>query len=193
MKTIKILSLVYFLSFLHFGFSQSEHFEISEENPELLNQYVVFTKDSMSVEDGYNKIIEWINISYNTPSEVIKSSLENQYIRIEGINSTMTTQNVMGVTHTYKGRYSITFEFKENRIKMELTNLEVYNNPSQYSRGGWVNQNPNLSSQINKKGKIKKGEAQYNNGFIESLNSLKNSIQDYLNNEQKSFVKKDDW
>lgn len=147
----------------------------------------------MSIENGYNKIMEWIKTSYNTPSEVIKASLENEYIRIEGINSNMTTQNVMGTNYVYKGRYSITFEFKENRIKMELTNLEVYNTPSQYSKGGWANQNPSLSSQLNKKGKIKKGMKQYNDGFVDSLNSLKNSIVDYLNNGNKSVVKKDDW
>jgi hypothetical protein len=176
-----------------FSIAQSNNFEITSENPELIHQYVVIEKDSMSIENGYNKIMEWIKISYNTPSEVIKASLENQYIRIEGINSNITTQNVMGTNVAYKGRYSITFEFKENKIKMELTNLEVYNTPSQYSRGGWVSQNPSLSSQLNKKGKIRKGIKQYNDGFLASLNSLKNSIVDYLNNENKSVVKKDDW
>ena len=36
----------------------------------------------------------------------------------------------------YKGKYSLTFEFKQDKIKMELTNLMVYNKPSQTTVGG---------------------------------------------------------
>ena len=33
--------------------AQGESFQINEETPELINQYVVIKKDSMNVEDGY--------------------------------------------------------------------------------------------------------------------------------------------
>ena len=173
--------------------AQGESFQINEETPELINQYVVIKKDSMNVEDGYNKILEWIKITYNTPKEVIKAELENEYIRIEGASDAITSKKMLGMSISFRGKYSITFEFKENKVKMELTRLQVYSPPSQYSSGGWSDSYPNYASQTKKNGKPKKSMVYWNNGYVKSINELMISIQDYVNNPDKSIIKKDDW
>ena len=191
MKNQISLFVILLVSFLSYG--QSEKFELTEENSELVGQYVVIKKDSMSVSDGYNKVLGWINVNYNTPKEVIKAQLENEYIRIEGINQSISSQKILGSIIFYKGKYSLTFEFKQDKIKMELTNLMVYNKPSQTTVGGWIEQRPTYSSQFRKNGKPRKSIVQYYNGFNDSMNDLKLSLQDFVDNETKSITKKDDW
>ncbi|WP_372766539.1 hypothetical protein [Lutibacter sp.] len=51
-----------------------ESFEVTEISPDLINQFVVIEKDSMTVEDGCKLVSDWIDIIYNTPKEVIKSN-----------------------------------------------------------------------------------------------------------------------
>lgn len=195
MKSV-VLKLFIFTITLFFTKSivaQSENFELTEENSELINQYVVINKDSMSVSDGYNKVLEWINITYNTPDEVIKSQLKDKYIRIEGVDKSITTQNVIGTMFSYMGKYSLTFQFKENKIKMELTRLQVYNEPSQYSAGGWVDASPIYSLNFKKSGKLKKQYSKYQQGYVDSMNYLKLSLNDYAYNLTKSVVDEEDW
>jgi hypothetical protein len=174
-------------------YAQAKSFELTEENPELNNQYVVFEKDSMSISDGYNIVLDWINITYNTPKEVIKAQLKDEYIRIEGFNSAITSMTSLGLTHFYSGKYSITFEFKENKIKMELTKLQVYTEPTQFSAGSWSDINPSLVSTLKKNGKQRKSISQYVFGFVDSIDDLRLSLNNYVVNEKKSVVKKDDW
>lgn len=173
--------------------AQGDIFQLNEEHPELINQYVVIKKDSLSTTDGFNKVLEWINISYNTPKEVIKAQLQDEYIRIEGYNSKITSQNVIGTMFIYEGKYSLTFEFKKNKIKMELTRLQVYNEPTKYSAGGWSDQFPSLALQTKKNGKPRKGIQQFQKGLQDSMNDLRLSLQSYVNNTNKSIVNKDEW
>jgi hypothetical protein len=173
--------------------AQGERFQINEETPELINQYVVIKKDSMTVEDGYNKTLEWIKITYNTPKEVIKAELENEYIRIEGASNTITRKKMFGIPVFFNGKYSITFEFKENKIKMELTKLQVYSGPSQISDGGWEDCHPDYASQTKKNGKPIKKMVYWNNGYVKTINGLMLGFQYYVNNPDKSIINKDDW
>lgn len=173
--------------------AQGESFQINGESPELINQYVVIRKDSMTVKDGYNKILEWIKITYNTPKEVIKAELENEYIRIEGASDAITSKKMLGIPIYFRGKYSITFEFKENKVKMELTRLQVYSPPSQYSSGGWSDSQPDYASQTKRNGRPKKAMVYWNNGYVKSINDLMLSVQNYVNNPVKSIIKKDDW
>ena len=38
----------------------------------------------MSTQEGYDVVKKWINLTYNNPNIVIKSEIENEYIRIKG-------------------------------------------------------------------------------------------------------------
>ena len=93
------------------SFAQAPTFTLSEEKPTFPNQFVAIEVDGLTIPDGYNRALEWINITYNTPSEVIKSQLENKYIRIEGIVQNFYPYDVLN-TMFASLRYTIEFKFK---------------------------------------------------------------------------------
>lgn len=199
---MKKLGLI--LGMVVFTFSmnaQLKNFEISKESPDFVGEYVVVKKDSMSVSDGYNKVLEWININYNTPSEVIKATLKNNYIRIEGYDECITSFKTIAGLSCSKGKYSLTFAFKENKIKVQLTRLQLYVSPSDYSRGGWNDRTPTYSETFKRNGKPKKGAAlqstlDFLNGLAGSMNDIRDRLEYYINNPLETNPKgedNDDW
>ena len=46
--------------------------------------FIVGECEGKSQSELYKKAIEWISINYKNPKEVIKATIENDYIRIEG-------------------------------------------------------------------------------------------------------------
>jgi hypothetical protein len=76
---------------------------------------------------------------------------------------------------------------------MELTKLQVYTEPTQFSAGSWSDINPSLVSTLKKNGKQRKSISQYVFGFVDSIDDLRLSLNNYVVNEKKSVVKKDDW
>ena len=92
--------------------AQNETFTIpSEVGGELRGQYVV-VEELGTAQENYNKVINYINKSYNTPSEVIKSQIEGKYIRIQGVSKMFS-----GAGTTY---HTIEFKFKQDRIQVKL-------------------------------------------------------------------------
>ena len=70
---LKILSLLLFTLISTSVFAQKvDKFNLSSTSPSLVDQFLVLSKDGMSVADGYKMATEWINVTYNTPEEVIK-------------------------------------------------------------------------------------------------------------------------
>ena len=48
-----------------------------------LSPFIVVKTEGKTKEELYKKTIEWINKSYNKPSEVIKAQVENDYIPLK--------------------------------------------------------------------------------------------------------------
>ena len=102
---------------LTFGMNaQNETFTIpSEAGGELRGQYVV-VDELGTTQENYNKVMNYINKAYNTPSEVIKSQIEGKYIRIQGVSKMFS-----GAGLSY---HTIEFKFKQDRIQVKLLDLE---------------------------------------------------------------------
>ena len=108
--------------------AQGITFELNNTKTSLINQFVVLEKDNLSQGDGYKKINEWIKRSYSSPENVIKSTIENEYIKINGFSAELTNFNYGGKTKSMDGYYTLTFEFKPNKIKIEIISLyRIYN------------------------------------------------------------------
>jgi len=151
------------------SFAQAPTFTLSEEKPTFPNQFVAIEVDGLTIPDGYNRALEWINITYNTPSEVIKSQVENKYIRIEGV------LNNGAVFASLK--YNIEFKFKDNRVKFEVIKMEYY----VASGGGkWINLVYLNSEKYKKNGKYKKAYANKANKVMTYFNELVLSMDTYL-------------
>lgn len=115
-------------------------FTVSYENG--LTDYVVLETKDLTAKDEYLRTIDWIKRNYNTPDEVIKAKIENEYIRIQGVGKNIYSLKSLGLKTFYDIRYQIEFHFKDGRIKFSVIDLESYSPSSQYSAGGWYSLDP---------------------------------------------------
>jgi len=186
------LSLFFCLVFTLSVCSQNSKFELSEDKPSFPPQYVVIEKEGMSVEDGYQRAIEWINVTYKNPAEVIKSQIENKYLRMEGYVSGLYIADRMGLVAPYDVKYVISFNFKENKIKFDVDSATFYIGPTQYSSGGWYNLSFVNSTLYKKNGKPKY-ELTKAKKVLDYFNGLATSVQEYVNKPVEAASSDDDW
>ena len=107
-------------------------------SPSVLNDYVVITYDTTTNETtNYQRVYNWILETYKNPDEVIVGQSENQFIKINGFASNLYYRGMMLASEDV--RYSISFRFKDNKVKMELTSMESYTPPNYKANisGGW--------------------------------------------------------
>ena len=66
--------------------AQNAKFTLPEkEGDKLQGQWIVLDVKG-TPKENYDKVINYVNKTYNTPSEVLKSQIDGEYIRIEGIS-----------------------------------------------------------------------------------------------------------
>ena len=113
-KLILLLSILAFTIGMN---AQNETFTYPNNvGDELRGQYIVIDEKG-TAQENYSKVINYINKSYNTPSEVINSQIEGKYTRIEGVSKMFK-----GAGTTY---HTIEFNFKQDKIQVKLLNLET--------------------------------------------------------------------
>ena len=113
-KLILLLSILAFTLGMN---AQNETFTYPNNvGDELRGQYIVI-EEKGTAQENYSKVINYINKSYNTPSEVIKSQIEGKYTRIEGVSKMFKWA---GTTY-----HTIEFNFKQDKIQVKLLNLET--------------------------------------------------------------------
>jgi hypothetical protein len=170
-----------------------ESFEITENNSNLINQFVVITKDSMTIEEGFKLVNEWINLSYNTPAILIKSKIEFDYIKIE-VAKTKSPCIKLKKTTCYDSNYYIIFAFKQDKIKFQVTRLQLNSPKTAQSPGGWSNYSPTYDL-LHKKStkKIIEKRIAIADGLMTVLNDMKNDLGEYINNPIKKETSKSDW
>ena len=158
-------------------------FNLSSMSPSLVNQFMVLDKKGMSVEDGYKMVTEWLNITYHTPKEVIKGDVENEYIRIQDIGSSANCFMSLGVPSCIDIQYSISLEFKKNKLKFRLTKLEVYYTPGEIAGlSGWTTYNPMLEHMFKKNGTPFRVRIESAESTMNHLNGLADYLRAYLEN-----------
>lgn len=177
-----------------------DKFQINYENPYLLNQFIVLEKENMPMSDGYRLVKNWVNVFYNTPREVIKGDIENEYVRVEGVVTNLCQMDgkfIMLSNICTDMTYSLSFAFKDNKIKMQLTRLRtranstyVYGNDNSITDYNWYDAQPYFGATINPKtGETDERISTQQNLIIEELNILGYSVKDYLENP----IAADDW
>ena len=180
------------------GYAQEKRIQVTEKNPTFPPQYVVVEKDSMLVEDGYQRAIEWINITYKNPAEVIKSQIENKYIRMTGFVSGLYIADRMGMIAPYNVNYTIEFNFREGKVKFEVTGAtfdipaSTYNGI--YSSAKTYDLMFNHPDLFKKNGKPKyefKKATKVTNYFNDLASSFSNYVMNPVSNKPASSD--DDW
>tara|TARA_A100001015_G_C14890563_1_gene672223 strand:- start:30 stop:638 length:609 start_codon:yes stop_codon:yes gene_type:complete len=159
---------------------------------ELMSDYVVIEAEGTAL-DLYNKTIDWINETYNTPSEVIKGQVESEYVRIAGsTKQPLYYYNMLKQAIPYEGnRYSIELRFKDNKVRFKPTKLECYIASSQYTVGGWVERQ--FEAKVaNHKGKENSVGKKTMEAQVAYFSGLASRLDSYYENGGGSGSKSDD-
>ena len=162
------------------SFGQDSLFILNQDG---LTDYIVTNCDGKTQNDLYKKTLDWILVTYNTPSSVIKAQIENNYIRIEGSAGHLVRFGGLGATSCLT-KYQIEISFKDGKYKFDLLNMEIYVPPSQYAvRSGWCDFN--LSERFKTKSYVN------DEGDVRPLYKHCHEIPSYfnsLNMSLKSFI-----
>jgi hypothetical protein len=189
MKTLKIMMIALMMCFVNVSFGQDSLFRLT---PDGLNDFVITKCHDKSQIDLFKKTIEWISVTYKNPSSVIKSQIENNYIRIEGSAGHLVHfGNLGGKSHLT--RYQLEISFKDGRYRFEILNIEIYETPGQYNSGGWFDFN--LTRMFNGTEKVLKSKSYLDDdGKVRAFykecyrvpdyfNSLNQNLKDFINSE----------
>ena len=159
--------------------AQNDVFTIpANEGDELRGQYVVMDEQGTS-QENYNKVINYIKRVYNTPSEVIKSKINGEYIRIQGVSNLFRN---LPSTHT------IEFEFKQDKIRIKLLNITSRGSEGMFNVIDYCTYNVSHKSD----GKPKKKFVKYTIEVVDGMNGLLNTIKKAIA-EENSTDTDDDW
>jgi hypothetical protein len=175
------------------------YFEFKEEG---FTDFVVVNVDSLNKKELYTQVKNWILETYNTPSEVIKSEIENKKIRIEGSKSNLVVmKGMLGEPYYYDSRYSIEISVRDGKYKFDPISLKYWIPSSEYISAKWqdlyIFNKGSLSSFYNQKGK-KKGRvisawASLPSALENHFDGLNISLFNYIEkNKNKSEESSDD-
>ena len=90
--------------------------EVQDKFPD----HIVLNIDSCSIDESYNKTLGWIGLpSFSNKKDII-SQRKNESIKIQGLNKIDINDQKFDV------RYFLEFRFKDNRVKLNVLDAEIY-------------------------------------------------------------------
>lgn len=160
--------------------SQESQFSFS---PTGFTDYVITECPGRTQKELYKRTLDWIAITYHTPSEVIKGTIEDEYIRIEGI-----AKQVIGS----ESKYQVEISFKEGKYKFDVIEIEFWHE-WEYPVPRWKKfEIDNFEKYLNRQGQLKNTSAKVWQRVTDHFNNLNNRLQAFLMNDQIPS-KKTDW
>jgi|GEM_PF-756481 len=175
MKTITLI-LALFISFLSNG---QEKFTYNENG--LTPEYLVDEADGKTQQEIYAKSLNWVKESYKNPDEVIKTTIENEKIRFEGVEMDLMCHSALGAKYCYNTTYIIEIEFREGKYKLTPLSITYRIPASQYSSG--ITETIDFSNgenYYNRKGKLRSRTKSVPESVEVLLNGLNNSLNEYI-------------
>jgi len=126
------------------SFSEKEYYSYRVLNTQIpffefknkkFTDYVVVSIDSLSQKKLYDRTLNWIKEKYKNPDKVIKMTIDNEKIRIEGYKEDLYCYHfkVLGSENVncYNGTYTIEISFKDGKYKFDPSYLEYHIPPIQ--------------------------------------------------------------
>ncbi len=169
MKKINYFTILLFIFYSNFTFSQENKFEIT------INGYEpkVFEVENQTKSDIYKLIKKWVIKTYKNPKEVLTADIENEIIKINGFSTNIVKWSIGDGWDLF---YSLDIEIKDNKYRLSLT-ADIAGNQIEYT------------SFFKKDGSKRTGYK----GGPESIDNHLNSIVDDLNLFLKNKGEKSDW
>lgn len=184
---MKKLILLLLISFS--GFSQETQFLFSKDG---FTDFVVTNCEGKNKSELFKKVIDWVSITFDTPKEVIKAEIVDDYIRIEGIEKDVNLGVFMGLETITNIKYQIEISVKDEKYKFDVINVESYIQPNQYVIGGWNQMNIADLNSYYKNGKIRNSVKFIPISLPEIFNKLNISLSNFIANNEVS-TKKNNW
>ena len=168
-------------------YSQESEFKFTKDG---LTDFVVEPVSGKTQDELYKKTLDWLAVTFKEPREVIKATIENEYIRIEGFSKELICYSYMG-KRCSDTRFEIEISFKDGRYKFDLLSISEYNNQSRSII--WTNFDiVNTSTYFDKKGEAKSSYKFIVNTVPEHFNNLNLNLKNFLVSDGVSS-KKNDW
>jgi len=152
MKTIKIKKIIlgFVLSVSTYCFGQDTEFKFTKDG---FTDYVATAVENKAQNDLYAKTLQWVSLTFKEPGEVVKATIKNEYIRIEGFSKELICYSYMG-KRCGDTKYEIEISFKDGKYKFDVLSISEYNNQSKSIM--WTNFDiVNTSNYFDKKGSVK--------------------------------------
>lgn len=190
----KLTIMIMMVSLLSWSQSKEELFKVSKEG---FTDYVVVKIDSFSQKELFDKTINWIKETYNSPDDVIKARIDSSKVIFEGFKPNALYFRALGMKKFEDVKYRIAISFKNGRYKFEALRLQIYASPSQYSSGGWSDWNLDgtYAAVTKKNGKVRKSLRDYIPSIERVFNQVLLSHKLYMTKQEAKQVtkKEEDW
>ena len=140
-----------------------------------ITDYVVSDCEGVAKDVMYSKAIEWVNLTFKNPSEVLIANLENNLIRLE-----------FSETSTSIKKFVIEIQFRDNRYKFDPISImfPTVPVPSNDFLG-------TLNKYFKKDGSLKSRTSMTVRSIQNILNSTNVSLKNYINGV--GVNQEDDW
>jgi hypothetical protein len=142
-----------------------------------MTDFIVTPVENKTTSEIYNKVIDWIKLTYKNPNKVILSNSEKNYVRFEGNSETL-----------YSGlpaKYEIEISIKDGKYKFDLISMQCQLTSNKYTI--WTDTplfyKPITQEDLEKKYVFKK------DGSLKNSHKFAIEIPTYFNNLNKSLSK----
>ena len=144
---------------------------------------IITEVDSMTAAEISKKAKDWVQYYYKNPSEVLKSSIDDDYIRINGYCKDCFYVKSLGIAQFYSYEYTIELSFKDGKYKFDYV---IGSLSSQGVKMGY-----GFSGFFKKDGTIRGVYQTAYDGINEKVNETYQSLYDFITG--KTMEKKKDW
>lgn len=159
-----------------------------------LTDYIVTDIPNKTKAEIYEKVINWIKTTYKNPESVIVSEIKDEYVKINGAASGLTTYKILGIPYNTTNKYTIEISVKDGKYKFDVIELSYYAEPSKYARGGWINYslNEDFGNVFYKKtGEVRSIHKVAETAVPAYFNELNKLLFDYINSNEVTNSKKE--
>ncbi len=179
--------LLFFQFYTFFAFAQESEFTLSKEG---LTDYIVTECNGKAQSEIYRKTLDWISVTYNTPSKVLKGNIENEYLRIEGSSKDLMVLNFFGKDHC-NATYQIEISFKDGKYKFDIIEIKYFNEQG-FSDPSWKEFKVNKASiYYDKRGQISNVFKYLPDTLPQYLNNLNSSLKNFVMSNNIPSKRKD--
>jgi hypothetical protein len=180
--------IVFGLIMLTSFFTNAQETEFTFTSDKGMTDFIVTPVEGKTASEIYKKVIEWIKVTFKNPEKVILSTIENEYVRFEGITNDIDAS---------KYKYQIELSVKDGRYKFDLISLQFFIDSTIYGGTiGWNDMKVNFNNNSTKeevKGLFRK-DGTYKNylEYVPKVPIFFNNLNKSLTESIVSNVKKSD-